>query len=80
MPKTRTYSPSQPGPDKKYPFDEWYEKMKKLKDDTFLFLSSGEDFDCSCRSMAEQLWKWAREEDVSVKVHIEDDGIYLRLK
>ena len=63
---TRFKRTSRPGPDEKYPWDQWL-------DGKTWELVQGEDFDCEITTMADNVRRHARERKILISVFRESD-------
>lgn len=68
------------GPMTKYPFDRWFQQIRKNAKrgpDYWLELA---DFDCDVMSFANYLRNRARDAGLTVEVHVEDELVYARIR
>lgn len=64
----------------KYPVLDWFEQCEYLEDNQVLVIVQGTDYDITSRSMAEYLWRHAREQEVEISISQTEDSIEMRLK
>ena len=63
-----------------HPWDKWIKQLRKLGEDEWFILQKGKDFQCSCRAMAEQIWRYSRNHEIPMQASIVDHHVYLRLR
>lgn len=73
-------------PAKGLPFEQWVSEMETLEEDEYLELIQGKHYDIKTLSLKQQLWRWARKNNVSIEVREYDspdhtkDTVYIRLR
>lgn len=63
-----------------YPWDQWFSQLASLKQKQAIRLSQGVDFECSVKSMREQLYRKAKLRGVEIRTRIDDKHVDVALE
>lgn len=61
-----------------YPVEEWVQKALKMKPGYGLQLVKGKDYQCSCVTMQQYIWRVKREQNLKITCRRNEDGILLQ--